>query len=271
MQRIELLEEVGQKPLIQEGSAEPLAAEDLITDEVEIRNIIRRAVTISWQDCVFSLDELADRLGRNGVVLPTRRQTRNEYLMEAIEDLWHQQKELARVALQPLPTLVRTRLGQIPHYGIVIPMHEVETAAVVEAPLPSIEAEEVVVDLPVISAEAFQEKLHPLDRAGVARAIIDKLMSESRDSPRFLYGDFVAGLKNSFPGTESATCRSVLRALVENGYVQTYPTGRKRKKHSPDTWVEMSVEIRDELLAEIEDSTLDSMLETVFGTERATA
>lgn len=261
MQRIELLGEVvGKTQVSIEVADDTTEATEFITDEDEIRDIIRRAATMSWRDSIFSFDELAERLRRNDVVLPVPRNERDAYFEAVLDSIWHQQKELARIALQPLPTRVRYMLGKVEHHGIVIPDQQVAVPEVVGSLVS--ETEE--------SGSEIQADEEPkiLDGCDVARMIFDELMSSSDTTPRMVVGDFVVKLRNEYPDTPGALFRSVVREMVDNGFVTTYATGKRRQQKQ---WIAMPADVRADVLEELAERGLDTLLENVFGDQELSA
>ena len=129
MQQIDVIHEVDANMPTPERILEYEQAneEDFITDEAEIRGIIRRAVTLAWEDSVFTLDELHGRLINNFVKYPVPEGEEHEWLESVVYDLWRTQKEMARIAGGVMPTIVNTKIEGKRHFGILQPALESES------------------------------------------------------------------------------------------------------------------------------------------------
>jgi len=246
---------------------------ELITDPIEIEAIIRRAVTLLWKESIFTYDELAAHLNKNYVILPSSIKERDELFETTIQKVWLTQKELARVALTPLPTRVRyydSKTRQ-KYHGIIVPYFDkpVETPAPREET--SIQPSPIVqrrtrIESPTELGEVIElsEKQPGFSTLEIARRIFDAFTHIKGRETVIGVQKLRSLLVTERPATRLDDVDFVMKKMAENGYV----TMRKTGKNKDTRWnAVMDEATKLEVLSDIEDGVFDLGLEYMFGDE----
>lgn len=255
MQRVEFIDPLEpNEPFIPPDTIDPAEA---ITDPEEILGMIRRAVTISWQDQAFTYDELAQRLTKNSAVLPEAATAREEFFEDAMQDIWHQQKELARIAMQPIPTRLRYTdpNTKTVYHGIVTPVTKKapELTPVVIAPEPEQHKETVTV---------LSERRPALTAPEVARILLEKFTERAVYDTILDVKKLTESLLAERPATAAETIKITLREMSDNGYITWRNTGTK--KH-PRMRIVMSQDVKQDVLSHMVEDDFDEALQDIFG------
>jgi len=243
---------------------------ELVTDPIEIEAIIRRAVTLLWKESIFTYDELAAHLNKNYAVLPSSIKERDELFETTIQKLWLTQKELARVALAPLPTRVRyyNPKTRQKYHGIIVPYFDKP----VEAPAPHEDAVQtflpvqrrVHTESPAGLGEVIElsEKQPGFSTLEIAQRIFDAFTSSKGRETVIGVQKLRSLVVTERPATQLDDIDFVMRKMVENGYV----TMRKTGKNKDTRWNAVMDEVtKQEVLSDIEDGVFDLGLEYMFG------
>jgi len=259
---------------------------DYITDAGEIRAIVRRAVTMSWEDSVFTLDELHGHMIKNFVKYPVPEGKEMEWLEESVYDIWRSQKEMARIAGGVLPSIINTEIDDIRHYGVVKPVAQgTETEArseLVEANL--LEAAEEMTDEPVRLAivespdpgepievdvtPSIDIEPQPLRPSEIAARLFEEYTGSTVENPKF----DVLHIMNLFKGggysTQPKDIRNVIKTMADSGYIHSYTTGRNKHQR---TWWCMDADTKADVLSDINEGSLSDYLPDMFDSQESVA
>lgn len=272
MQRIEF---VGTEEVANYGKAVDLRLLDeseLITSPDEIEGIIRRAITILWKGRAFTYNELAAHLTRNYVVLPKSIEERDGLFEEVIQKVWHTQKELARVALTPLPTRLRyyNAEAEQTYHGVIVPFSfeaiKIEPAPVQEE---KVYTQVIKEDEPVLgSVIEFNERKPGLDVIEIAKRIFESLTNSKTNETVLGIQKIKTSIMKERPATSESDIEFVLREMVENGYITLRRTG----KNKDTRWnAVMSRDTKQDVLSDVEDGTFEEGLTYIFGRSTSVA
>lgn len=216
--------------------------QERVEDPTEIAAMIRRVVTMSWRDAVFTYDELADHLTMNGAVLSEDVRERDEYFEQVIMDIWHTRKELARAAGEALPSLVRAKKDGSNMVGIAVPGNAVEAAVPVET-----EVAEVIV-LPQ-DAESEAEPVVN-EHMRMARLTMGVFLNEAGHKGRSVKRSDLVELLGGQDQIDYKVLRQMLEELMDNGYVEARRLGDRRDApiwyRMPDGVMEAITEAADD-------------------------
>ena len=292
MQQIDVIHEVDANMPTPERILEYEQAneEDFITDEAEIRGIIRRAVTLAWEDSVFTLDELHGRLINNFVKYPVPEGEEHEWLESVVYDLWRTQKEMARIAGGVMPTIVNTKIEGKRHFGILQPALESEPAYaepslhVVAEERPETVAEppeSVVAELLSENADTTETmspeivEVTELDIAPVllrpseiATRIFQEYIGSRDERPQYDNAYLMGLFKENGVVVQAKDIREVIKGMADSGYVHSYTTGKNKTQR---TWWTMDADVKTDVLADIEDGSFYESLSGMFDDEEAVA
>lgn len=291
MQKIEFLHDVTNLAPTAERLQEYATADesDFITDEDEIRATIRRAVTMSWQDSVFTLDELHGHLIKNFIKLPVPESERNEWLEAVIYDIWQTRRELARVANGVLPTIINRKMSGAHYYGIVEPQpHPNENdAPVYNEPEPAPAVIEALIEetnepcesnqqyAPVASIVDIEPELAKHEtpailtrHSEIAAKIFEQYIQSNEAAPRFEVVHLMKLFCNQDMAAKPKDVRHVIKIMTENGYIRSYTTGKNKSQR---TWWGMDADIKQEIVEQVEEGSLDQCLQDIFDDEEAVA
>lgn len=236
-----------------------IAPQDVISDPAEIHALIRRAVILSWKDQLFSYDELAHRLAINGVQLELTTEERDAWFEQTILELWHTQKELARTALQPLPTLVRNNEYEADLIGIVTPGETPEPSRVID----DVKSPEIIEARPQTIKPTTPERTVTKEIAAqdIARIVFYLLTQTSEESSKVQYSQVVEAARSIQPTINPKLIRSVVQTMLENGYITSYLTGHKKKSNR---WLVMDADTKQDVIEEINEGTFERGLAYIF-------
>ena len=251
MQRTYVFGEVASSVLLRD-CRETETETEFVTDVGDIKGIIRRAITITWLNQAFTYSELADLLRSNDVQLPVTDDERDEWFDQVIDGIWHDQKDLARIALRPLPTCIHYVDQGSEYSGIVVPIqaaalqmlhieHELRAAETIEP--------------------SEREPLAVMQNPQIAKFVFEKLLSGDQTNLAINVRELSGELRMQYPGIHAGSIRRVLHEMAENGYVNTYFTGKGITKKS---WITMDEEVRGEIKDAIEDGSFWDSLEDIF-------
>lgn len=286
MQRLDVIHEVNNLAPKAERYVEyeQAAEEDFITNEDEIRAIIRRAVTMSWKDSVFTLDELHGHLINNFVKYPVPAGEERQWLEDAVYDLWRTQKEMARLAAAAMPTIVNTKIEGKRHYGIVSPIVENDMAAATESSLENSSAQtEPAVDVDEAEIMVAKEEVVPLKKTAIkerridvpalrpsdiAARIFQEYIGSKEESPRFEKSYLMTLFKSEGLEVPSKEVRDVIDAMADSGYIRSYTTGRNKSRR---TWWCMDHDVKADVITDIDDGTFHACLPDIFDVEESVA
>lgn len=290
MQRIEIVHEVSNLAPTPERylEYEQAAEEDFITDEDEIRATIRRVVTMSWKDSVFTLDELHGHLIKNFVKYPVPAGEEQAWLEGVIYDLWRSQKEMARVAGVAMPTIINTKIEGKHHFGIIEPITEtgvpeLDVAPALVSPAPEVKEADDQVQLVVVESKPEQQSdIAELDDSvspelditpptlrpsEVAARIFDEYTKDHADDSEFDMTYLMNLFKTSECNAEPKDVRSVIKTMEDSGYIHSYTTGKKKSQR---TWWRMDADVKADVLADMADGSFGDSLD-MFDDDEAVA
>lgn len=262
MQRIEF---VGTEKITQVDEITDLNQMDeaeLVTDPNEIMGIIRRAVTILWNNSLFTYDELAAHLKRNYIELPESVAERDEFLETAIQSIWHTQKELARAAFTTLPTRLRhfdTKTHQTLH-GLAVPL-SLDFIPIANEPAETIIRQPGMSVSPIADVIEINEKQPGFTQPEIAKRIFEIMMKTNELETVIGVQKLKAIIKAERPLTEASFVDTVIGTMVENGYVMLRKTGHKRNTRRNVVMVQAT---KHEVQADIEDGIFDEGLNYIF-------
>ncbi len=228
--------------------------EELIVDPNEIEAIIRRAITISWLNTIYTHQELEDILLANSVQLPYDPKRRAEYFDEVIARIWHKQQELARAAMQPIPTLFRGIVEGTPHLGIVIPEVTIGSSG-------TDRVSETTTELMLIEEAQKLEAATIVDSKLIADKILTymtndhgRLPIDRQKLPELIVSD--TGIR-----VDGAALRHSLRILLDNRLVSIYTTGSKKSSRQ---WVKLGEDVDTDIKEMRDEGTYHPMLDYIF-------
>jgi len=284
MQRIDIIHEENRVVPVQEEYTDyESVEEDFITDEDEIRAIIRRAVTISWEDSIFTLDELHARLMKNFVKYPVPEGEEYGWLEDTVYELWREQKEKT-LAGTVLPTMISVKVEGKRHYGIVRPTLESEEVQV-KTPQADGEDQAGTIDepmKPVLVAEPKEEAEQPdtpdhkepdiapppLLPSEIAAHVFEKYLDSKEERPKFEISYLMNLFRDTGLNAQPKDIRNVVKSMAESGYIQSYMTGKNKGQR---TWWYMDADVKADVLTDIEDDSFYESLPDMFDGEEAVA
>lgn len=223
----------------EDGDIEP------IDDPAEIAAMVRRVVTLTWRDAVFTYDELADHLMMNGAVLPENIQERDDYFEQIIIDIWHTRKALARAAGEALPSLVR------------VEQHGVDMIGVATSRIPDTIADEPVVQQQevVVSPEV------PLDeRVRMASITLGAFINDGYKGRPMRRRDLVE-LLGGADEIDYKVFGQMLQALMSNGYLAAERQGGER---NAPIWYKVPEGVTEELTEQADEGSLSAAIDYIF-------
>jgi len=261
MQHIELIGGNDDTKTMQPRDFSGVDPADLIYDREEAVAIIRRAVTILWKDQAFTYDELTNHLEKNYVVLPELEDEKRELYEEALLHIWHQQKEIACIALQPLPTRLRYLDNETNEtlHGIIIPAQRAVPQA--HEAIDEEESDATVAnakDGDVIDITKNQPKLTSVE---IAKLLFERLTEVAVYDTVIKIKKISDEIIRFNPSADPSVIDEVIKKMVDNGYVVIRNTGKKKYPHRS---IVMDQDTKKDVLDDMAGELFEAGLEHMF-------